>query len=137
MNNRKYVWTIFGTAALCCCLLMILTLGCDKKTEKPAPAAADTEKPATESPGDDETDVNDENGENGDSEAETPVSTTPSVNNVCPIMGTKIDPAKVPENLTRTWKGQKVGFCCAGCPVTWDKLSDTDKDAKLAKVLIK
>jgi len=57
------------------------------------------------------------------------------VNDRCPMMGTKIDPEKVPANLTRTYKGQKVGFCCGGCPTAWDMLSDAEKDAKLAKVM--
>ena len=52
----------------------------------------------------------------------------------CPIMGSPIDPNKVPQNLTCEYKGQKVAFCCGGCPTTWDKLSDAEKDAKLAKV---
>ena len=37
-------------------------------------------------------------------------------NTVCPIMGSKIDPANVPANLIREFKGQKVAFCCGGCP---------------------
>ena len=53
------------------------------------------------------------------------------VNAKCPITGTAIDPAKVPSELTRIYKGRKVGFCCASCPPAWDKLSDADKDAKL------
>jgi hypothetical protein len=57
------------------------------------------------------------------------------VNVRCPIMDTKIDPQKVPESLTRMHKGKKVGFCCAGCPAAWDKLSDAEKDDKLAKVM--
>ena len=32
-------------------------------------------------------------------------------------------------------RGQKVAFCCASCPVAWDKLSDSDKDEKLTKVV--
>ncbi len=52
----------------------------------------------------------------------------------CPIMGSPINPAKVTKNLIREHKGQKVAFCCGGCPSTWEKLSDVDKDAKLAKV---
>lgn len=54
------------------------------------------------------------------------------VNVTCPIMGSRIDPANVPAVLTRTFKGQKIGFCCAGCPTAWDKLSDEEKVAKLA-----
>ena len=53
------------------------------------------------------------------------------VNAKCPIMGTAIDPAKVPADLAREYKGQKVGFCCSMCPPAWDKLTDAEKDAKL------
>ena len=126
MNNRKHAWTIFGTTTVCCLgLLVILAIGCEKKAEKQAPAAAKQEKTATELPSD-----------RGD-DAKIPASTTAFANVRCPMMGTKIDPGSVPEKLTRKWKGQKVAFCCAGCPVAWDKLSDTDKDANLAKVLKK
>jgi DNA repair exonuclease SbcCD ATPase subunit len=52
-------------------------------------------------------------------------------NTTCPIMGSPIDPDKVPENLTRTYQGQKVAFCCGGCPGAWDKLTDAQQDAKL------
>ena len=56
------------------------------------------------------------------------------VNNRCPLMNSPIIVSKVTENLTRVYKGQKVAFCCAGCPSKWDKLTDTEKEAKLAKV---
>ena len=36
-------------------------------------------------------------------------------------------------NLVRDYEGQKVAFCCAGCPAAWDQLSDADKQAKLKK----
>ncbi len=52
----------------------------------------------------------------------------------CPIMGSSINPEKVAKNLIRDYKGQKIAFCCGGCPIQWDKLIDADKDAKLAKV---
>ena len=55
-------------------------------------------------------------------------------NKRCPIMGSPINPEKVATNLIRDYKGQKVAFCCAGCPSTWDKLTDTQKQAKLPKV---
>jgi len=54
------------------------------------------------------------------------------VNNLCPIMGSPINPATVTKNLIRDYKGQKVAFCCAGCPATWDKLTDAQKQVKLA-----
>ncbi len=108
MNNRKHTWMIFGTTALCCLVLLVLiTAGCEKKSEKQA-AEAGQEKTATE-----------------------------FVNARCPMMENKIDPEKVTKELTRTYKGKKIGFCCAGCPTAWDKLSDTEKAAKLAKVAIK
>jgi len=55
-------------------------------------------------------------------------------NNRCPIMGSPINPEKVTKNLVRDYMGQKVAFCCAGCPSTWDKLPNALKQAKLAKV---
>jgi len=58
------------------------------------------------------------------------------VNNKCPIMGTAINPTNVTEDLIREYKGQKVAFCCGMCPSEWDKLSNAEKDAKLAKVKI-
>ena len=54
-------------------------------------------------------------------------------NNLCPIMGAPINAERVTKNLIRDYKGQKVAFCCAGCPATWDKLADAQKQAKLAK----
>jgi hypothetical protein len=63
------------------------------------------------------------------------VQTQPAfVNTRCPIMGTPINSAKVKPNLIRDYKGQKVAFCCGGCPAAWDKLSDAEKDAKLRAV---
>jgi len=59
------------------------------------------------------------------------------VNSTCPIMGTPIDPAKVTPDLVREYKGQKVAFCCGTCPPQWDKLTDADRDAKLAKAMKK
>ncbi|MCH8120716.1 MAG: hypothetical protein IIC00_13450 [Planctomycetes bacterium] len=56
------------------------------------------------------------------------------VNNRCPIMGSPINPEKVTKNLVRDYTGQKVAFCCAGCPSMWDKLPNALKQAKLAKV---
>lgn len=55
-------------------------------------------------------------------------------NNRCPIMGSPINPEKVTKNLIRDYKGQKIAFCCAECPSTWDKLIDVQKHAKLPKV---
>ncbi len=56
------------------------------------------------------------------------------VNNRCPIMGTPIKPGKVTKNLIREFNSQKIAFCCARCPAKWDKLTDTERQAKLANV---
>jgi hypothetical protein len=53
-------------------------------------------------------------------------------NTRCPIMGSPIDPDKVSDDLTRDFKGQKIAFCCKGCPSQWDSLTDTQKADKLA-----
>ncbi len=59
------------------------------------------------------------------------------VNTVCPIMGRKVDPYNVPDDLIREFEGQKIGFCCPSCPPAWDKLSDQAKKEKLAAVMAK
>ena len=68
-------------------------------------------------------------------ESAKPAEAAQYVNVRCPIMGTQLDLANVPEALARVYKGKKVAFCCAGCPAAWDKLTDEQKDAKLAAVL--
>lgn len=67
--------------------------------------------------------------------ASAPASAGKVVNTKCPIMGGKVDPATISDDLTREYKGQKVGFCCPMCPPVWDKLSDADKAKKLAAVM--
>ncbi len=52
----------------------------------------------------------------------------------CPIMGSPINPDKVGKSLIRDYKGEKIAFCCGGCPGQWDKLTNAEKEAKLAKV---
>jgi iron-sulfur cluster repair protein YtfE (RIC family) len=66
-------------------------------------------------------------------EAKATAKTGAIINTRCPMMGREIDPANVPENLVREFNGRKVGFCCGGCPAAWDKLSETDKQARLEK----
>jgi hypothetical protein len=72
---------------------------------------------------------------------QTPAASTKArakfINTRCPIMGTPIDPNNVPANLTREFKGQKVAFCCGGCPSLWDKLTDKEKEAKLQQAALK
>jgi hypothetical protein len=54
-------------------------------------------------------------------------SATKSVNANCPMSGKPVSGAN-----TVSYKGQTVGFCCGNCPNSWAKLSDSEKDAKLA-----
>jgi hypothetical protein len=68
------------------------------------------------------------------SDSPTTKPASPYVNVRCPIMKGEIDPAKVTDATTRVFNGQKVAFCCAGCPEKWDKLSDKEKQAKLDAV---
>lgn len=53
------------------------------------------------------------------------------VNAACPIEGKAINAKSVPTELTRTYQGKRIGFCCAACPAAWDKLTDKEKAAKL------
>ncbi|MCP4453767.1 MAG: hypothetical protein GY809_20085 [Planctomycetes bacterium] len=54
-------------------------------------------------------------------------------NTVCPIMGTPLDLANVPGRLMRRFNGEKIAFCCDGCPDQWTKLSRAQREAKLKK----
>ena len=65
-----------------------------------------------------------------------PASKVATVNGKCPMMGNAFNKASVSPALVRDFKGQKVGFCCGGCPEKWDALSDEDKTAKLATVML-
>ena len=61
----------------------------------------------------------------------------PVINAVCPIMGNKVDMMNAPKELTRMYKGKKVGFCCTNCPLKWDALTDAEKDQKLKECMPK
>ena len=74
--------------------------------------------------------------ERGPGATTQPASTVVTVNAKCPMMGGKVDKTKVASALVRDFGGQKVGFCCAGCLAPWDKLSDTEKTAKLAAAMV-
>lgn len=57
------------------------------------------------------------------------------VNSTCPIGDDPIDAAAHDASLTRQWRGQTVGFCCAGCLGPWDKMSDAERERALAAVM--
>ena len=60
----------------------------------------------------------------------------PCANVKCPITGKSIERMNCPKEFTRMCEGKKVGFCCAGCPKAWDKLTDTEKNAKLKEAMM-
>ena len=68
-----------------------------------------------------------------DQQTKTTTDTNVAVNTVCPIMGGKVDP----DIETAQFKGQTVGFCCEGCDEKWNKLTDDEKDQKLAEAKAK
>ncbi len=53
------------------------------------------------------------------------------VNSRCPMKDYPISRA-IP---MRQFDGKIVGFCCAGCPHDWDKLTDAQKKARLAAAM--
>ena len=52
-----------------------------------------------------------------------------AVNTICPIMGGDVDP----DIETVQFNGEAIGFCCDGCDEKWTKLSDKEKEEKLAE----
>ncbi len=54
-------------------------------------------------------------------------ASTRATNANCPMSGKPVDGTH-----TVSYKDQTVGFCCGNCPNSWAKLSDAEKDAKLA-----
>ena len=50
------------------------------------------------------------------------------MNSKCPMKGEAIDS----DDPTTDYHGQKVAFCCKGCLAKFNKLTDAEKDAKLA-----
>lgn len=56
-----------------------------------------------------------------------------TVNHYCAVMlEDPVDPT-----LVREHKGQRVGFCCAGCFKRWDAMNDAQKDAAVAAAVAK
>lgn len=54
-------------------------------------------------------------------------------NAVCPIGGDDATGSTV----TTSYKGKTIALCCEGCKPKFDKMSDAEKDAALAKVAAK
>lgn len=110
--NRK-MWFSTLCALVCACVVGLSAAGCDSGDgDEGEPTGA--KEPRTPQ--------------------DAPAETDTVVNDVCPIMGSPVDPADVPENLTRVYDGRKIGFCCPGCPEAWDEFSDAEKDGKLQEM---
>ena len=48
----------------------------------------------------------------------------------CPLMGNPVEA----DGGSAEFKGHTIGFCCEGCAPKFEKLSETEKLAKLAEV---
>lgn len=59
----------------------------------------------------------------------TTVAASMPVNAKCPLSGEEVDP-----DTTVSYKGQTVAFCCPKCRAQWNKMTDAQRDAKLAAV---
>jgi hypothetical protein len=51
-------------------------------------------------------------------------------NTVCPFSGEAVNPSVAPA----AYKGKHVGFCCPNCKGKFEKMSDAEKDAKVASM---
>lgn len=69
----------------------------------------------------------------GGAEASASARYAAPVNKFCPIMNEHAVPGADP--TTVTYKGQTVGFCCADCIDTWEKMPDALKDKALREAL--
>lgn len=65
--------------------------------------------------------------------AEAPKTVAPAkamaMNTSCPFSGEACN-----GDIASDYKAGKVAFCCAGCKAKWAKLTDAEKDAKLASM---
>ena len=50
------------------------------------------------------------------------------INDTCPMM----EGHGVNEDVTVSYKGSTIGFCCEGCVGAWNDLSDEEKASKVA-----
>jgi hypothetical protein len=65
-----------------------------------------------------------------------PARTVAVVNSRCPILpDSAINKDAVISELVVEFEGQKIGFCCGGCPEQWNALTDAQKRAKLQAVM--
>ena len=116
MKSSGFGWVAVTVSV---CLLAMTVVGCEKE-ESAQPVKEAIEAAAEKAP------------EKVEAAA---VAAAEFANVKCPIMGTDIKPGTVKSSLVREFKDQKVAFCCGACPTAWDKLSDEEKQTKLAAAL--
>jgi hypothetical protein len=77
----------------------------------------------------------DEHGEHAPPPADAPRLAV--VNAYCPIAGDHPvgENKRTTEDLTRMWRGQRVGFCCDQCPMWWDDMSDAERESALGAAM--
>lgn len=114
---------------------LFMVAGCSKD-QPAATSSADSDHghdqdAHAENDADHDADHDSHEGHDHDGQGHAEEATAKYANTKCPIMGSVIKPEKVTASLVKEYKGQKVAFCCAGCPDKWDALSDEDKATKL------
>jgi hypothetical protein len=77
----------------------------------------------------------DEHGEHAPPAADAPRLAV--VNAYCPIAGDHPvgENKRTAEDLTRMWRGQRVGFCCDQCPMWWDDMDDAEREKALGAAM--
>jgi len=50
------------------------------------------------------------------------------MNEICPIMGTEVDP-----ELSLAYGEARVAFCCGGCVKKWGRMSEEERAAAMAE----
>lgn len=51
-----------------------------------------------------------------------------AINTTCPVMGEEIDP-----EVTTSYNGATVAFCCKGCVSDWNEMSEDERNAFVTK----
>jgi hypothetical protein len=67
--------------------------------------------------------------QSGDKAAARDTASMGALNDTCPVMGGAVDP----EAETAAYHGYEIGFCCNGCKAKWDQMSESAKQAFVAK----
>ena len=75
-----------------------------------------------------------ENCNPGKAPAGATVSPAGTVNLYCVVVPRDLIGA---DAATTEWRGEKVGFCCSHCVTKWNKMTESERDTKVAAAKIK